>query len=398
MMHDVVIIGGGPAGLFAGARLAAAGFRTALLEEHATVGEPVHCTGVLAADAFDEFNLSRRSLLNQLTTARFRSPAGHEVVYTGDRVEAVVIDRRQFDQDLLERATCAGVAVDRGARVTGVQVDAAGVTVNTPSREYRARACILACGANYSLHRPVGFDLPRLFLHTAQLELPAGRLGDVELHFGAEVAPKGFGWVVPVARPRDGHANAGAAPGAPAQCARIGVMCDGDAPRYFQRLAARVGARWGVEADLSRPRQKILPLAPISRTYGDRLLAVGDAAGLVKPTTGGGIYYSLVSAALAAETLDAALSRNDLGSGRLAVYEQRWRERLSAEFQAQSRLRLLAHRMNDSDIEQLFDLARTDGVMPIVRRTASFNRHRTLILALLKHPPVRQLILRRLAF
>ena len=398
-MHDVVIIGGGPAGLFAGARLAAAGFRTALLEEHVNVGEPVHCTGVLAADAFDEFNLSRRSVLNQLTTVRFMSPAGHEVVYAGDRVEAVVIDRREFDLDLFERASWAGVSIERGARVTGVQVDAAGVTINTPSSEYRARACVLACGANYSLHRQVGFGMPRLFLHTAQLELPVSRPGDVELHFGAEIAPKGFGWVVPVARPREGHPNAGAASGAPAQCARIGVMCDSDAPRYFQRLAARVVSRWGISAgDLSRPRQKILPLAPISRTYGDRLLAIGDAAGLVKPTTGGGIYYSLVSAALAAETLADAVSRNDLSARNLAGYEQRWRKRLSAEFQAQTRLRMLAHRMNDSDIEQLFDLARTDGVMPIVRRTASFNRHRKLILALLKHPPVRQLILRRLAF
>ncbi len=170
-MHDVVIIGGGPAGLFAGARLAAAGLHTTLLEEHASVGEPVHCTGVLAADAFDEFNLSRRSLLNQLTTARFKSPAGHEVTYTGDRVEAVVIDRRAFDQDLLDRAMSAGVVIERGARVTGLQVDATGVTVKTSTTELRARACILACGANYSLHRQVGFGMPRLYLHTAQLEM-----------------------------------------------------------------------------------------------------------------------------------------------------------------------------------------------------------------------------------
>ena len=385
-MHDVVIIGGGPAGLFAGSRLAAAGFRTALLEEHASVGEPVHCTGVLAEGAFDEFNLSRRSLLNRLTTARFRSPAGREVIYSGDRVEAVVIDRRAFDQDLLDQATSAGVVIERGARVTSVQVDGAGITVKTPAREYRARAGILACGANYSLHRQVGFGMPRLYLHTAQLEVPAGRLGDVELHFGAEIAPKGFGWVVPVSRPRE-------------QRARIGVMCAGDAARFFQRLAVRVAARWTIGAvDLGVPRQKILPLAPISRTYSDRLLAIGDAAGLVKPTTGGGIYYSLVSAALAAETLQDAMSRNDLSARWLHTYERRWRARLSSELRAQTRLRTLAHSMNDSEIEQLFDLARTDGVMPIVRRTASFNQHRKLILALLKHPPVRQLLLRRIAF
>jgi flavin-dependent dehydrogenase len=174
-------------------------------------------------------------------------------------------------------------------------------------------------------------------------------------------------------------------------------MCDGDAPRFFQRMAERVGARWGIEA-IRRPRQKILPLAPLSRTYGDRLLAIGDAAGLVKPTTGGGIYYSLVSAALAADVLVDGLRRDDLSARTLAPYERQWRERLSPEFQAQLKLRLVAHRMSDAQIEALFELARTDGVMPIVRRTAAFNRHRQLIVELLKHPPVRQLVLRRLAF
>ena len=118
----------------------------------------------------------------------------------------------------------------------------------------------------------------------------------------------------------------------------------------------------------------------------------------MKPTTGGGIYYSLVSGALAADVLIDALPSSDLSAERLAPYERRWRGRLSAEFEAQLELRLVAHRMSDGDIEQLFDLARTDGVMPIVRRTASFNRHRKLIVELLKHPPVRQLILRTLAF
>ncbi len=385
-MHDVAIVGGGPAGLYAGARLAAAGFHTVLLEEHPAVGEPVHCTGVLAAEAFDEFNLSRRSLLNNLTTARFWSPAGNQVSYSSGRVEAVVVDRRMFDQELSAAARHAGLAVKEGARAIALQIGRHGVTVKTASGDVHARVAILACGANYSLHRQVGLGMPRLFLNTAQIEMPARHLGDVELHFGSEVAPKGFGWVVPVIRGTQ-------------HCARVGIMCENDAPRYFERLAARVGDRWGIEETaIRRPRQKILPLAPLSRTYGDRLLAIGDAAGLVKPTTGGGIYYSLVSAALAADVLADALPRNDLSAKRLAPYERRWRERLSAEFQAQLKLRLVAHRMSDADIEALFELARTDGVMPIVRRTATFNRHRQLILELLKHPPVRQLVLRRLAF
>jgi flavin-dependent dehydrogenase len=306
--------------------------------------------------------------------------------YSGARVEAVVIDRRIFDQELYDGARHAGVCVEQGSRVSGVQVDPSGVTVKVAAGEIRARVAILACGANYSLHRQVGLGMPRMFLHTAQIELPASRLGDVELHFGREVAPKGFGWVVPVVRSQQ-------------LCARVGVMCENDAPRFFERLTARIADRWEIDTSgVQRPRQKILPLTPLPRTYGDRLLAVGDAAGLVKPTTGGGIYYSLVSGALAADVLIDALPSDDLSAERLAPYERLWRGRLSAEFEAQLELRLVAHRMSDGDIEQLFGLARTDGVMPIVRRTASFNRHRKLIVELLKHPPVRQLILRTLAF
>src|SRR3954467_11396050 len=113
-------------------------------------------------------------------------------------------------------------------------------------------------------------------------------------------------------------------------------MCDQEAPRHFELLADRVAERWQIDrGSIPRPRQKILPLAPIPRTYGDRLVAIGDAAGLVKPTTGGGLYYSLRSAALAADGLAGALTDDDLSAERLAPYEKQWRDRLDDEFHAQ---------------------------------------------------------------
>ena len=66
-------------------------------------------------------------------------------------------------------------------------------------------------------------------------------------------------------------------------------------------MIERVADRWGVTVDDAPPRQKILPLGEIDRTYGDRLLVIGDAAGLVKPTTGAGIHYSILSGRLAAD-------------------------------------------------------------------------------------------------
>jgi digeranylgeranylglycerophospholipid reductase len=256
-----------------------------------------------------------------------------------------------------------------------------GVRARAGAADITARLVILATGANYALHRRFGLGLPSAYLHTAQREFPAGRLRDVELHFGSSVAPAGFAWAVPVQRPTGPHV-------------RIGIMAAGAAPTWFAQMYGRMQREWQIDARPEPPRLKILPLGPISRTCADRLLVIGDAAGLVKPTTGGGIYYALVSAGLAADVAASALRTARYDTATLAAYETRWRRRLSAEFDSQTALRRVAVAMTDPEIDELFELARTDGIIPIVRRTARFNRYRRFILELFRHPPARRVLFR----
>lgn len=378
---DVLIVGGGPGGLFMAARLAQRGVRTLVCEEHARVGDPVHCTGVLSAESFQQFDLPDAATLNQLTAVRFLSPGGIPVDYTTSSPLATVIDRPIFDRALAERAIAAGAEIRVGARVTALDALPDGMRASVGGEMLQARLTVLACGASYKFHRQFGFGLPATYLQTAQRELPARIPGDVELHFGQDVAPGGFAWAVPVLRP--GGATV-----------RIGVMASRDIRGCYDRMLARIGDRWGVADRDAAPRVKILPLGAVGRTYGDRLLAIGDAAGLVKPTTGGGIHYSIVSAALAADVAVRALAADRLDAETLSAYERAWRGELADEFKAQHELRTVASSLSDQAIDAFFELAHTDGIMPIVRATARFNEHRPLIRALFKHPPARRILFR----
>jgi digeranylgeranylglycerophospholipid reductase len=386
-MHDVAIVGGGPGGLYLAQLLASANLDVVLFEEHATSGEPVHCTGVIAREAFEEFALPREAVLNPLNTVRFFSPAGRTVEYTPPAVEALAIDRLVFDRMLSAWAVRAGASMVVGQRVTDVAIHPGGARLTVGDGTVRtARVCVLACGANYTLQRRLGLGMPSVFVQSAQSELPVRQLRDVEVYFGRTVAPNGFAWAVPVER-------------ASGSFARIGLMCDGDSAEPFRRFLARVAERWGVAVPReagSNPRRKMLPLAPIARTFADRVVAIGDAAGIVKATTGGGIYYSLLSAAAAAEALVPALKRDALGARELQKYEAAWRARIGEEIDSQLQLRRVAHRLTDIQMDALFDLARTDGIMPIVRQTARFNQHRALIMALFRHPPARRVLFDRL--
>jgi digeranylgeranylglycerophospholipid reductase len=292
-----------------------------------------------------------------------------------------VIDRPTFDRALAARAVAAGAEVRTGARVSALDVDADGVYATAGGDPVRARMAVLACGAAYGFQRRFGFGLPRTHLHTAQREFRARRLSGVELHFGRDIAPDGFAWAVPVMRPEGAFV-------------RVGVMGSHDIMQCYARMLARLRDEWGIVDADQPPRQKILPLGAISRTYGDRLLAIGDAAGLVKPTTGGGIHYSIVSAAIAADVAADALARDRVDAEALSQYERAWRAELAEEFEAQHALRDVAAKLTDEAIDSFFELAHTDGIMPILRATARFNEHRPFIRALFRHPPARRILFR----
>src|SRR5690349_11730175 len=140
--RDVVVVGAGPAGLLAARDIAAAGFSAIVLEEHDSIGVPVHCTGVLGVDAFDELDLPRETILHTTHAARFISADGSSLVIDHERVRAAIIDRGRFDAALAASAAAAGAEVKTGCRVRDIEAGSDGVIVATSAGPVVARACI----------------------------------------------------------------------------------------------------------------------------------------------------------------------------------------------------------------------------------------------------------------
>jgi digeranylgeranylglycerophospholipid reductase len=378
-----VVVGAGPAGLTVARLLAAERLSVLVLEEHHEIGTPVHCTGVLGLDAFAEFDLPRDTITTITRSARFHGGHGRSIRVDGGGVAAAVVDRGRFDRALADAAEAAGATLLRGARVNAIDVDkrvTARVGVGDAIHSVTGRVCVLACGAQYRFNRQLGLGIPRTYLQSAQLEMPFPRVDDVEIDLDRGLAPRGFAWIVPFER-------------SGAMMARVGLMASDAAALRFRAYTQRLSERHGADIVSGQPRLKVLPLAPVKRTYADRVVAVGDAAGLAKPTTGGGIYYSLLSGRYAAEVLTAALKHDRTDASTLRGYETLWQSRIGPELRAGLAFRTLTARFDDRAIDALIELAAVDGIVPLLHRTANFNWHRAAALALLKNPGFRRIVL-----
>jgi digeranylgeranylglycerophospholipid reductase len=385
-MHDVAVVGGGPAGLLTARRCAESGLDVIVLEEHERIGEPVHCTGIISLETASLTKIPEDIVLNRLRRARLVAPGGAscEVAWTGSgSEELLVVDRGQLDRSLAEEALRAGAVVRTGARVDGIEPGADGVALAVGGASVSARACVLACGVSYRLHRQLGLALPGEILHTAQVEVESEPADTVELHFGRQIAPDGFLWAVPLCRGNTASL-------------KLGVLARGDAGACLARYLQRPEVRARLRREPGRLIRRLLPVEPVPQTVADRLLLVGDAGGFTKPTTGGGIFYSLLTASLAADTLIEGFQAGRLDGQFLGRYEDRWQTQLGPDLRVSGWLRRFLTRCRDGEIDELVRALGSNSAQEVIRRKARFNRHRELIVALLREPGIAALLLKSL--
>lgn len=376
-MYDAVVVGGGPVGSHVAYRLAAQGHRVLVLERKARAGERVCCTGIVGQECVATFAIDDKTVLRRVNSASLFSPSGNRLHLRRPEPQACILDRAAFDISLAERAQQAGADFNFDSRVSDVITEKEGATVialrHGKESKITARAVVIATGFTPGLIGRLGLGAFRDFTVGVQAEVATRGIDEVEVYFG-DVAPGFFGWIVPITPPM----------------ARIGLMSRQNAGPLLRKWLARLAVQGSITSAEASLSYGGIPLRPLTRTYGERLIVVGDAAGQVKPTSGGGIFYGLLSAEIAATVLHPALADDDLSAGRLARYERGWRKKLGRELRLGYWARRLFERLSRRQIDRLFEIVRAGGIDEALLQAEdlSFDWHGRTILRLLKYPMV----------
>ena len=120
-----------------------------------------------------------------------------------------------------------------------------------------------------------------------------------------------------------------------------------------------------------------IPIQPLEKTYAERILVIGDAAGLVKPVTGGGIYYSQISAELAAETIEKAIIENDFSEKSFSEYQKNWKNLIGAEILKGNKLRDILFGFEDKKLNHLTKFTFSNSIISniLISKSSSFDNH-----------------------
>ena len=311
---DVLVIGAGPAGSTAAHRLARAG-ASVLLADKATFPRDKPCGGGLTMRAVRLLPFSVDPVVEDRTTrVRFGLDFTRRFERRLDEPLVLMTQRTRLDAFLVEQAVAAGAEFRDGVRVTGLVSRDDGVEATINDRKLAANHALLADGANGTSTRAVGLDDGRDYGVALEANVPYGVVSEHEYRglLCLELAnvPGGYGWVFP----KGDHINVG-----------VGGW-EREGPRLRQHLA-RFCREYGIpETSLENVRGHRLPLIHArARVAKGRVALLGDAAGLVDPLSGDGIYEAFLSAKLATEALLA---------GDLESYDEELRRRLSSQLSA----------------------------------------------------------------
>ncbi|MEM9268300.1 MAG: geranylgeranyl diphosphate reductase, partial [Pseudomonadota bacterium] len=300
MQFDVVVVGGGPAGATAAEDLAKAGRKVALLDR---AGRIKPCGGAIPPRLIQDFDIPESQLVAKIRTARMISPTARQVDIPIENGFVGMVDREHFDEFLRVRAEQAGATRLTGTFKT-IERDDAGTHVvfrekaTGETQRIQTHLIIGADGARSDVARlevPGGDRIPYVIAYHEIIAAPQSDSYDpdrCDVIYDGAISPDFYGWVFP-------HGPQ----------ASVGMGTGLQGVDLKEKTAALRAASGLADCETVRKEGAPIPLKPLDRWDNGRdVVLAGDAAGVVAPSSGEGIYYAMAGGRVAATAAQACLA------------------------------------------------------------------------------------------
>ena len=378
---DVVVVGIGPAGAMTLLRLAELGINAVGIDSKSEIADKL-CTGIIGWECSQRFPADSEIIHYVSSSATVVSPAGMKMKISSSKPQAVILDRVSYIQSIATKAMNLGSKILLKNTVVSVSVKDTGVEILTDQGEcFSSQIIVVATGFYSPILKNLGVAnqvSSHDYMVASQAMVKTNDTKEIQVFVGEQKVPGSFAWLVPTSE----------------QTALVGMFTKFRLQGHMSQLIKRLSEDGIVDSVIKSHSQWGIPLRPLDRTFSDRLLVVGDAAGLVKPATGGGIYYSFLSGEIAAEVIRDAIEVNSFSPKTLSSYQTKWKAVLNNEIQIGLNVRNLFESFSDEQIEILFSYLRKSDLLSELTNSPemSFDWHGKVISHFMRNPSLWKLM------
>ena len=382
--YQVLIVGAGPVGSRIATELALRDISVLLVEEHSEIGRPFQCAGLVNPSSMDRVGLTE-SILQNIDGAKIHSPSGIMVqVGTEGTVRTHVVCRKRFDQGVTRQAQEAGAHLWLLCHPTEVETNDEGHTVSLMREnevvQVKCKLLIGADGAHSWVRRKYKMGKPTEMMVGFQSEVVGYESEDnwLQMYSGDDIAAGLFAWVIPSGL---GTHRIGV-------WAKPGDLNGRSVEELYDTLLQHPlwRERFANCKEIARYCGPI-PCGVIRNPCKDRVLLIGDAAGMAKPTTGGGIGPGFKQVDLIIEKLTKAINDDKLSNKSLNSICKSYKDLKKDQAKARALRDLLVTLPSDEELDSHFEMFCREDVLELINSKGDIEHPVLLGMALLRKVP-----------
>jgi len=376
--YDICIVGASIAGNYMTYLLSKSNLRIAVFEDHKEIGIPFQCAGIISQKLSQLVELPKEIVLNRVTTAKIVNPSGKFINLSGDDhpyiIDRIALDRLYYnkiknDPNITyyfgERYKSFEYRIHNGKNF---------VLIETSKRKIKTKMLIGSDGPLSSVGKQL--NVKNNVLYASQIRIKANFNEEEAAMYFDPLWKQLFGWIVP-----EGN-----------RVFRIGIAAAKNVNNCFRRYLEKLGIDINNKID---QQGGIIPYGIMNKIAFDNILLLGDSAGQVKATTGGGIIMLLTAAKYASNCVNLCFKNENFSRGFIKkYYEKPCSQTIGRELKLHYLIRLILEKFKDKDFEIFFKIIKENEIEHLITLYGDMDFPKALIIKLLRKRNVLSFIIK----